>query len=138
MEKRLSTHDQIRDRELLDNEDLAYEYFRLIMRKDTRQLLHLFTEDAAIDEPFIKPEARGSRVNTLIMPAMRIYDLLNHASGYEKSRIEEQCIDCYYNKNHVMCTFRRGQEIIIRFIFKFGYDSKDNRRIKCLRIELIR
>ncbi len=93
MEKRPSTHDQIKDRELLDNEDLAYEYFRLIMRKDIRHLPHLFMEDAAVDEPFSKPDGRGLRVNTLITTAMRIYDL----SGYEKSRIKEQ---------HTMCTFR--------------------------------
>jgi hypothetical protein len=113
----LHTIKSSKDRELLDNEDLAYEYFRLIMRKDIRQLLHLFTEDAAIDEPFSKPDGRGLMVNTLIMTAMRIYDLL-HASVYEKSRIEEQCVECYYNKNQVMCTFRRGQEIIIRFIYR--------------------
>ena len=125
-----------KDRKLLDNEDMAYEIFRLIMRKDIRHLLHLFTEDAAIDERFSKRDERGLRVKTVIMTTMRIYELLRYRG--------EQCIECYYNnnKNDVMCTFRRGQEIIIRFTFKFGYDSKDkshfNRRIKFLHIELTR
>jgi hypothetical protein len=131
-----------KDRKLLDNEDLVYEYFSLIMRKDIRHLLHLFIEDAAVDEPFSKPEDRGSMVNILMMTTMKIYDLLRYPPAYEKSRIEEQCIECYYNKNDIMCTFRRGQEISIRFMFKFDYDSKDksdsnNRRIKFLSIELI-
>jgi ketosteroid isomerase-like protein len=122
-----------KDRKLLNNEDLVYEYFSLIMRKDIRHLLHLFTEDAAIDEPFSKRDDRGLRVKTVIM-TMRIYDFLRYRG--------EQCIECYYNKNDVMCTFRRGQEIIIRFTFKFGYDSKDkshfNGRINSLYIELTR
>jgi len=129
----LHTIKSSKDRKLLDNEDLVYEYFSLIMRKDIRHLLHLFTEDAALDEPFSKRDDRGLGVKTVIM-TMRIYDLLRYRT--------EQCIECYYNKNDVMCTFRRGQEIIIRFTFKFGYDSKDksrfNRRIKFLHIELIR
>jgi len=129
----LHTIKSSKDRKLLDNEDMVYEYFSLIMRKDIRHLLHLFTEDAALDEPFSKRDDRGLGVKTVIM-TMRIYDLLRYRA--------EQCIECYYNKNDVMCTFRRGQEIIIRFTFKFGYDSKDkshfNRRIKFLHIELIR
>jgi hypothetical protein len=127
-----------KDRKLLDNEDMAYEFFRLIMRKDIRHLLHLFTEDAALDEPFSKPEDRGRRVNSLIVITTRIYDLLSYPSGYQKSRIEEQCIECYYNKDDVMCTFRKGQEITIRFMFKFGQDksNSNNRKIKFLCIEL--
>lgn len=115
-----------RDRKLLDNEDMAYEFFRLILRKDIRHLLHLFTKDAAIDEPFSKPKDRGWRVNSLIVATIRIYDLLRYPSDYQKSRIEEQCIECYYNKNDVMCTFRRGREITIRFVFKFGYDNSNS------------
>jgi hypothetical protein len=111
-----------KDRILLDNEDLVYEYFRLIMRKDIRHLLDLFTEDAAIHEPFSEPEDRELRVNSLIMTTMRIYALL-HYPVYEKSRIVEQCIECYYYKNYITCTFQRGQEIIIRFIFKFAYKA---------------
>jgi hypothetical protein len=130
----LHTIKSSKDRKLLDNEDLVYEYFSLIMRKDIRHLLHLFTEDPALDEPFSKQDDRGLRVKTVITTMMRIYDLLRYPG--------EQCIECYYNKNDVMCTFRRGHEIIIRFTFKFGYDSKDkshfNRRIKFLHIELTR
>ena len=130
-----------KDRILLDNEDLVYDYFRLILRKDIRHLLDLFTEDAIIHEPFSKSEDSGLTLNTLIMTTMRMYDLLHCPPSYEKSRI--QWIDCYHNKNHVTCTFRAGQEIIIRFIFKFGYDSKDkshsnNRRINFLHIQLMR
>src|SRR5215469_14311690 len=129
----LHTIKSSKDRKLLDNEDLVYEYFSLIMRKEIRHLLHLFTEDATLEEPFSIRNDRGLGVKTVIM-TMRIYDLLRYRA--------EQCIECYYNKNDVMCTFRRGQEIIIRFTFKFGYDSKDkshfNRRIKFLHIELIR
>ena len=134
----LHTNKLGKDRKLLDKEDMAYEFFRLILRKDIRHLLHLFTKDAAIDEPFSKPEDRGLSVDSLIITSMRIYDLLRYPSVCEKSRIEEQRIECYYNKNDVMCTFRRGQEITIRFMFKFGQDksNSNNRKIKFLCIEL--
>jgi hypothetical protein len=129
-----------RDRILLDNEDLVYDYFRLTLRKDIRHVLDLFTEDAIIHEPFSKPEDSGLKVNTIIMITTRLYDLLHRPYSYEKSRIE--WIDCYHNKNHVTCTFRSEQEIMIQFIFKFCYDSKDksysnNRRINFLCIQLI-
>jgi len=45
-----------KERILLDTEDLVYEYFRLILRKDTRRLLDLFVEDAEIHQPFFKQE----------------------------------------------------------------------------------
>ena len=129
-----------RDRILLGNEDLVYDYFRLTLRKDIRHVLDLFTEDAIIHEPFSKPEDSGLKVNTIIMITMRLYDLLHCPNCYE-NRIE--WIDCYHNNNHVTCTFRSGQKIIIRSIFKFGYNSKDkfhsnNRRINFLHIQLIR
>ena len=73
-----------KDRILLDNEDLVYEYFRLILRKDIRHLLDLFTEDAIIHEPFSKPEDSGLTLNTLIMTTMRMYDLLHCPPSYEK------------------------------------------------------
>ena len=56
-----------RDRILLDNEDLVYDYLRLTLRKDIRHVLDLFTEDAIIHEPFSKPEDSGLKVNTIIM-----------------------------------------------------------------------
>jgi len=130
-----------RDRIRLDNEDLVYDYFRLTLRKDIRHVLDLFTEDVIIHEPFSKPEDSGLKVNTIIMITMRLYDLLQCPYPYGKSRIE--WIDCYHNKDHVTCLFRSGQKIIIRSIFKFGYDGKDqfdsiNRRINFFHIQLIR
>jgi hypothetical protein len=128
-----------RDRIRLDNEDIVYDYFRLALRKDKRHLLDLFTEDAIIHEPFSKPEDSGLKENTIIMVTMRLYDLLHCPYCYE-NRIE--WIDCYHKKNHVTCTFRSRQKIILRSIFKFGYDSKDKfhsniRRINFLHIQLI-
>ena len=127
------------DRILLTYEDLVYEYFRLTLRRDIRHLLDLFTEDAAIHEPFSKPEERMLKVSTLIMTTIIMFDLLHNP--VEKSRIER--IDCHYNKNRVTCTLPAGQEIIIRFIFKFGYDSKDrlhlnNKRINFMQIQVLR
>ncbi|MGC2680847.1 MAG: hypothetical protein WA323_03195, partial [Candidatus Nitrosopolaris sp.] len=113
---------------------------RLTLRKDIRHVLDLFTEDAIIHEPFSKPEDSGLKVNTIIMITKRLYDILHCPYSYEKSRIE--WIDCYHNKNYVTCIFRSEQEILIQFLFKFGYDSKDkshsnNRRINFLCIQLI-
>jgi hypothetical protein len=128
----------------LDNEDLVYDYFRLTLRKDIRHVLDLFTENAIVHEPFSKQapsasEDSGLKVDTIVITTARLYDLLHFHFYYEKARIE---IDCYHNKNHVTCTFRSGEEIIIRSIFKFGYNSKgkshsNNRRINFLEIQLI-
>jgi hypothetical protein len=133
-----------KDRILLDNEDLVYEYFRLILRKDTRRLLDLFVEDAEIHQPFFKQEEDIEiAAGALIMTARRIYELLAwYPHGHEKSKIEKRCIECYYNKNNVTCIFRVGQKVIIQFIFKFGHDGKDkshpnNRKIRFLDIQLI-
>jgi hypothetical protein len=117
-----------KDRILLENEDLVYEYFRLISRKDVRHLLDLFTEDAVIDEPFSKSEDGGLKVNYFIMTVLRIYDMV---------QIEEVFISSL-NQISVICTSRQRT---IRFLFTFGYDGKDkshsNRRIKFLRIQFI-
>ena len=133
-----------KDRILLDNEDLVYEFFRLILRKDTRRLLDLFVEDAEIHQPFFKQEEDIEiAADALIMTARRIYDLLTwYPDGHEKSKIEKRCIECYYNKNNVTCIFRVGQKVTIQFSFKLGYDGKDkshsnNRKIRFLDIQLI-
>jgi hypothetical protein len=133
-----------KDRILLDNEDLVYEYFRLILRKDTRRLLDLFVEDAEIHQPFFKQEEDiETGTDALIMTVRRIYDLLAwYPHAHEKSKIEKRCIECYYNKNNVTCIFRVGQKIIVQFIFKLGHDGKDkshsnNRKIRFLDIQLI-
>jgi len=124
-----------RDRIRLDNEDLVWDFFRLTLRQDIRHVLDLFTEDAIIHEPFSKLENSELKVNTIIIITMRLYDLLHCPYS---SRIE--WIDCYRNKNDIRCTFRSEQEIMIQFLFKFGYDSRDkshskNRRINFLHIQ---
>jgi hypothetical protein len=130
-----------KDRILLDNEDLVYEYFRLILRKDPRRLLDLFVEDAEIHQPFFKQEEDIEiGAGALIMTARRIYDLLAwYPHPHEKSKIEKRCIECYYNKNNATCIFRLGQNVIIQFIFKFGYGDKshpNNRRISFFGMQL--
>jgi hypothetical protein len=133
----------IKDRILLDNEDLVYEYFRLILRKDARRLLDLFVEDAEIHQPFFKYEDVEIESDAIIMTAGRIYEFLAwYRHAHEQSKIEKRCIECYYNKNNVKCVFRVGQKIIIQFIFKLGHDGNDkshanNRKIRFLDIQLI-
>jgi hypothetical protein len=133
-----------KERILLDNEDLVYEYFRLILRKDARRLLDLFVEGAEIHQPFFKQEEDIEiGANAVIMTARRVYDLLAwYPHTHEKSKIEKRRIECYYNKNNATCIFRVGQKIIIQFIFKLGHDGNDkshsnNRKIWFLDIQLI-
>lgn len=133
-----------KDRILLDNEDLVYDYFKLILRKDTRRLLDLFVEDAEIHQPFFKQEEDIEiGADVLIMTATRIYDLLAwYSHAHDKSKMEKRFIECYYNKNNVTCIFRVGQKIIVQFFFKLGHDGKDesypnNRKIRFLDIQLI-
>jgi hypothetical protein len=133
-----------KERILLDNEDLVYEFFRLILRKDTRRLLDLFVEDAEIHQPFFKQEEDIEiGADLVIITARGIYNLLAwYGHDHDKSKMEKRCIECYYNKNNVTCIFRVEQKIIIQFIFKLGHDGKDkshsnNRKIRFLDIQLI-
>ncbi len=63
-------HLSSKDRIFLE-EDLVYEYFRLVSRKDIRHFLNLFTRDAVIHEPFTGKEGQGLSANPLIMTIMR-------------------------------------------------------------------
>lgn len=131
-----------KDRIFLEDEDLVYEYFRLVSRKDIRHSLNLFSKDAVIHEPFTEKEGQGLSVKPLIMTIMRIHDLM-HYSPYEKLHIE--WLDRYHNENHrsISCalTVQRSKKIL--FNFKLGYDNDNdksnlrNRRIKFLKVQFM-
>jgi hypothetical protein len=126
----IKTH---KDRILLEEEDLVYEYFRLVSRRDIHHFLNLFTEDAIIHDMFRKEVYKIADGNSLLMTMMTIY----YRPAYEKVP-SEWYIDCYYyNESHrsITCALSTVQKIKILFTFKFDYDSNsNNRRIKFLHI----
>jgi hypothetical protein len=94
-----------KERILLDNEDLVYEFFRLILRKDARHLLDLFVEDAEIHQPVFKQEEDIEiGANAVITTARRIYDLLAwYPHAHEKSavRLSSKILN-HYDLPHVL------------------------------------
>lgn len=140
-----STIRSSKDRILLEEEDLVYEYFRLISMKDICHFLNLFTEDAIIHDPFSKRGYRAADVSPLIMTMMmiRMCDLMYYHPAYEKPP-KKWYIDFYHNENQssITCEFMARHKIEIIFTFEFGYDhvvksSSDNKRIKFLQILLM-
>jgi hypothetical protein len=132
-----------KDRILLEEEDLVYEYFRLMARKDIHHFLNLFTKDAIIHDPFSKRGYRAANASHIIITMMmRMYDLMYYHPSYQKLP-NKWYIDCYHNENcSITCEFRTVHKIKILFTFKFGYDHEDkyspnNMRIKFLHILLM-
>jgi ketosteroid isomerase-like protein len=56
----------------ITNEQMVYEYLRLIKKQDLNGLLKLFAEDAIVHEPFSKEQERGLRGKDEIENFMRI------------------------------------------------------------------
>jgi hypothetical protein len=131
-----------KDRILLEEEDLVYEYFRLMARKDIHHFLNLFTEDVIIHDSFSNREYRAANVSHMIMTMMmRIYHLMYYHPACEKLPSKWH-IDCCHNENHslITCEFRTVHKIKILFTFRFSHGDKsssNNRRINFLHILLM-
>lgn len=62
--------------ETVSNEQMVYDYFRLIDKKDLKGLLRLFAEDAIVFEPFSKEEG-GLRSKESIQDFLHITIMVN-------------------------------------------------------------
>ena len=153
---------------LSDDEDIVFEYFRLIKNKDLEHLLDLFAYDAVVYEPFSKLAGglRGrSAIESFLKVAIMANDALKHEIIIEKKPYPTTMDDTWgnkddntisYGKNNsnksitALVRFERGESATGRFTFELNSDDEDSnnrsdrffnskqKMIKTLRIQFIK
>jgi ketosteroid isomerase-like protein len=116
------------------NEDLVFQYFKLIENKDIDGILDLFDYDAVVTEPFSKSkELRGK---ASIEPFLKVAAMAN--SGLDrKIKIEKSANGkTDPDKLIALITFEKGDNTKARFTFGIA-NSDGARKIKSMRIEFV-
>ena len=113
----------------LTNEEIVFQYFKLIENKDLDSILDLFDPDAVIYEPFSKEEGLRGRysIEPFIKVAMMANSNLRRVIEIEKSSSKS-------NKITALVTFEKGDKVKGRFAFEFTGNGSGN-KIKSLNIE---
>lgn len=118
----------------LSNEDLVFQYFKLIEDKDVDGILDLFDYDAVVSEPFSK--SKGLRGKASIEPFLKVAVMansgLNRKIEIEKSANGRTAPD----RLVALVTFEKGDRTKGRFTFGFT-NSDGARKIKSLHIEFL-
>lgn len=118
---------------IMTNEDIIFEYFKLMSKRDIDGLLNLFADDATIYEPF--SSAEGLHGKSEIEPFLRVAAMANEALQHDIVIKKKQNNG---NKITALVTFERGDKVQGRFTFEFDKDSKSKEaKIKTLRIHFI-
>jgi SnoaL-like domain len=136
-----------RNKKMLINKDMVFEYFRLIKNKDIEQLMDLFADDAIIYEPFSKltEGLEGkSAIESFLRVSLMANDALQHHIIIEKeNQKNEMEKSCNSKIITALVTFERGDTMKARFTFEFGsngnnhvFDSK-RKKIKALHMQFI-
>jgi hypothetical protein len=128
----------------LTDENVVYEYFRLIKAQDMYRLLDLFTDDAAIYEPFSKLEngKGGLQGKNAIEPFLKVAMMANaglrEEIEIEKSRLRR---DNRINQVTAYVTFERGGKLKARFTFVLSseenYNSQKQKKIHSLHLQFV-
>jgi ketosteroid isomerase-like protein len=118
----------------ISNEDLVFQYFKLIDNKDIDGILDLFDYDAVVTEPFSKSkELRGK---PSIAPFLKVVVMansgMNRKIAIEKSANGKTAPD----RLVALVTFERGDRAKVRFTFGFA-NSDGASKIKSLHIEFL-
>jgi hypothetical protein len=145
-----------------NNEDIVFEYFKLVKNKDIESLMELFVPDAIVYEPFSKITGglKGKRaIESFLRVAIMANDTLQHQIVLEKeANLNEPKSDCKSsngnNNNNInlitaLVKFEKGDSIRARFTFELATDNsgndddgatadKRNNRIKTLRIQFLK
>ena len=140
---------------LRSDEDIVFEYFRLIKNKDIIGLLDLFVDDAVVYEPFSKSDIQGKtmglRGKRAIEPFLGVAVMANEGlRGNVTIDKSDKKTDGSENRSNQICaivTFERGERITARFTFELispvnNNSDDDNmkinqkeKKIKSLRIQ---
>ena len=145
-----------------NNEDIVFEYFKLIKNKDIGSLMELFAPDAIVYEPFsnITGGLKGKRaIESFLRIAIMANDTLRHQIVIEKEanpnepRSDHKGSDGNNNNNNnntnlitALVKFEKGDSVKARFTFELASDNssndddgaaagKRNNRIKTLHIQ---
>jgi hypothetical protein len=144
-----------------NNEDIVFEYFKLVKNKDIESLMELFVPDAIVYEPFSKITGglKGKRaIESFLRVAIMANDTLQHQIVLEKeANLNEPKSDCKSsngnnNNNTNLITalvkFEKGDSVRARFIFELTSDNSGNddgataskkyNRIKTLHIQFLK
>ena len=119
----------------LSNEDIVFQYFRCIEKKDLEGALSLFDYDAVIYEPFSKSAAlKGkSSIEPFLKVAMMANNSLKRTIKIEKpSNSSGDANDA--SRVVALITFEKGDKIRGRFTFEFDTERK---KIRVLHIEFL-
>jgi hypothetical protein len=128
------------------DEDIVYEYFRLIRTKDIYRLLDLFVDDAIIREPFSKSEDSkgGLQGKNAIEYFLRVA-MMASAGLREEVEIEKPKLRRGNDTNQVIAyvTFERGGKLRGKFTFELGSEENCNslqkqKKIKSLDIQFVK
>jgi ketosteroid isomerase-like protein len=118
----------------LSNEDLVFQYFKLIENKDIDGMLDLFDYDAVVTEPFSKSkELRGK---ASIEPFFKVAAMAN--SGLDRKIEIEKSANGRTAPDRLVAlvTFEKGDRTKGRFTFGFARND-GARKIKSLHIKFL-
>ena len=146
-----------------NNEDIIFEYFKLIKNKDMEGLMELFAPDAVVYEPFSKITGglKGKRsIESFLRVAIMANDRLQHKIAIEKeATLNEPKLDYKDSSNKIgnnnstniitaLVKFEKGDLVRARFTFELASDNNDNNdhttagqkynRIKTLHIQFLK
>jgi hypothetical protein len=146
-----------------DNEEIVFEYFKLVKNKDIDNLMELFAPDAIVYEPFSKIAGglKGKRaIESFLTVAIMANDTLQHQIILEKeANLNEPKLD-YKGSNDnnnnnntnlitALVKFEKGDSVRARFTFELASGNSGNdddgatsgkkyNRIKTLRIQFLK
>jgi ketosteroid isomerase-like protein len=118
----------------LSNEDIVFQYFRLIENKDIDGTLDLFDYDAVVTEPFSK--SQGLRGKTAIRPFLKVAVMANSGLNRKIEIQKSPGSRTGPDRTVALVTFEKGDKTRGRFTFEFSHDEGE-KRIKSLRIEFL-
>jgi hypothetical protein len=146
-----------------NNEDIVFEYFKLVKSKDLESLMDLFVPDAIVFEPFSKITGglKGKRsIESFLRVAIMANDTLQHHIVIEKdATLNEPKLDYEGSGNKIgnnnstniiaaLVKFEKGDLVRARFTFELASDNNDNNdhatagqkynRIKTLHIQFLK
>ncbi|MEO9320523.1 MAG: nuclear transport factor 2 family protein [Nitrososphaera sp.] len=116
---------------LFTSEELVYEYFRLITKKDVQGLVNLFVNDCTIYEPFSKLDGLHGKaaIEHFFKVAVMANAGMNRNIRFVNNNKEQDSIV-------VLVTFEKGDSVTGRFEFHF-VRNESGRKIRTLRIEFL-
>ena len=122
---------KVREHLPLTNEEIVYQYFKLMENNDLYAILDLFGHDAVVHEPFSKVKGLHGRseIEPFLKVAMMANSNLKRVVDIDKPTRKSNEVTAYV-------TFEKGDKVKGRFIFEFE-DSAAGKKIRSLHIKFL-